>query len=111
MQRGNTFEISFTQKQVEDQVIPMAPVPSAVGPVKGVDMATIDTIKDILSENLDIAPEKVTDDTTFQDLGIDSLDMVELICDLEERCGIDFGEPEGIENIGQLVTYVDSLKA
>jgi acyl carrier protein len=36
--------------------------------------------------------------------------MVELICDLEERCDIDFGEPDGIETVGQLVEYVDGLK-
>lgn len=72
-------------------------------------MATIDTIKDILNENLDIKPEDVTEDKTFEDLGIDSLDMTELICSLEEQLDIDFGEPEGITTVGELVTYVDSL--
>ena len=43
-------------------------------------------------------------------LGIDSLDMMELICDLEEKCEIEFGEPEGIKTIGQLVAHIDSLK-
>ena len=57
-------------------------------------MATLDTIKDILQENLDIAPENVDEDSTFDSLGVDSLDMVELICELEERLGVDFGEPE-----------------
>ncbi len=73
-------------------------------------MATIDTVRDILKENLDIDPETVTEDSTFESLNIDSLDMVELICDLEERCDIDFGEPDGIETVGQLVEYVDGLK-
>lgn len=56
-------------------------------------MATIDTVKEVLEENLDINPESVNDDSTFDSLGIDSLDMVELICDLEEKCDVDFGEP------------------
>ena len=73
-------------------------------------MATLDTIKDILQENLDIAPENVDEDSTFESLGVDSLDMVELICDLEERCDIDFGEPDGIDTVGKLVEYVDGLK-
>ena len=47
-------------------------------------MATIDIVKEVLSENLDIEGDKVTDDATFDSLGVDSLDMVELICDLEE---------------------------
>ena len=72
-------------------------------------MATLDTIKDILQENLDIAPEDVDVDSTFESLGVDSLDMVELICELEERLDVDFGEPEGLETMGDLGEYVDSL--
>ena len=67
-------------------------------------MATIDTVKEVLEENLDINPESVNDDSTF-----DSLDMVELICDLEEKCDVDFGEPEGLKTVGELVEYIDSL--
>ena len=72
-------------------------------------MATIDTVKEVLEENLDINPESVNEDSTFDSLGIDSLDMVELICDLEEKCDVDFGEPEGLETVGELVEYIDSL--
>ena len=35
-------------------------------------MATIDTVKEVLEENLDINPESVNDDSTFDSLGIDS---------------------------------------
>lgn len=73
-------------------------------------MATIDTVKEVLSENLDIDTDQITEDATMEALGIDSLDMMELICDLEEKCEIEFGEPEGIETIGQLVSHIDSLK-
>lgn len=72
-------------------------------------MATIDTIKDILNEKLDIDPEQVAGDSTFESLNVDSLDMVELICELEDRCDIEFGEPEGLSTIDDLVAYVDSL--
>ena len=72
-------------------------------------MATIDTIKEVLQDNLDIEPETVNEESTFESLGIDSLDMVELICDLEEKCDVEFGEPEGIETVGQLVAHIDSL--
>ena len=66
-------------------------------------MATIDTVKEVLVENLDLEAEKITEEATLESLGIDSLDMVELICDLEEKCDVEFGEPEGIETVGQLV--------
>ena len=72
-------------------------------------MATLDTVKEVLESNLDIDPENVTEDATFDDLGIDSLDMVELICDLEETCSVDFGEPEGLTTVGDLVEYIDNL--
>ncbi len=72
-------------------------------------MTTLETIKDILHENLDMDPETITEDATFESLNIDSLDMVELICEFEDRTGLDLGEPEGIENLGQLVKYIDSL--
>ncbi len=77
--------------------------------IERTNMATLDTIKDILQENLDIAPENVDEDSTFESLGVDSLDMVELICELEERLDVDFGEPEGLETMSDLVEYVDSL--
>ena len=72
-------------------------------------MATIDTIKEVLQDNLDIEPETVNEESTFESLGIDSLDMVELICDLEEKCDVDFGEPEGLETVGDLVESIDNL--
>lgn len=72
-------------------------------------MATIDTIKTVLNDNLDIAPETVTEESTFESLGVDSLDMAELTCTLEEELDIEFGEPEGLATIGDLVSYIDSL--
>ena len=72
-------------------------------------MATMDTIKAILNDNLDIDPATVDADSTFESLNIDSLDMVELICDLEERCNIDLGEPENLNTVGDLVSYIDNL--
>lgn len=72
-------------------------------------MSTLDVIKSILEENLDIEPDAVDEDSTFDSLGIDSLDMVELICDLEEQLDIDLGEPENIETLGEFVEYIDEL--
>ena len=69
------------------------------------------TITTLLHDNLDIDPEQVTEDSTFDSLGIDSLDMVELICDLEDECGIEFGEPENLETVGDLISYIEGLQA
>ena len=72
-------------------------------------MATIDIIREILNENQGIDPEIVTEDATFETLGIDSLDTVELICELEDRLEIDFGEPENLTTLGEMIEYIDSL--
>lgn len=71
-------------------------------------MATIDTIRKILGDNLSIEPEQIEEDTTLDSIDIDSLDLVELICDIEDAEGIDFGEPEGLETIGDIVEHIDS---
>ena len=72
---------------------------------------TYDVVVEILGDNLDVAAEDVTMDSTFDSLGLDSLDMVELISELEDRLDIDFGEPEGLETMGDLVAYIDELRA
>ena len=73
-------------------------------------MDTLAIIKELLVENLDVEEGLITEEATFESLGVDSLDMVELICELEEKCEIDFGEPEGLETIGDLISYVASLQ-
>jgi len=72
-------------------------------------METLAAIQKILAKNLDIDPETVNEDSTFDSLGIDSLDQVELICDLEEELEIDFGEPDGITTVQGLVEYIEKL--
>ena len=73
-------------------------------------MDIMNTVKTLLHDNLDVDPDQVTESSTFDSLGIDSLDMVELICDLEDECGIEFGEPEGLETVGDLVEYIEGLQ-
>ena len=74
-------------------------------------MDTLAIIKELLVENLDVEEGLITEEATFESLGVDSLDMVELICELEEKCEIDFGEPEGLETIGDLIAYVASFES
>lgn len=73
-------------------------------------MTTLETIQEILNENLDIDPVTVAADSTFESLGIDSLDMVELVCEIENRFDIELGEAEGLDTVGKLVDYIEGLK-
>lgn len=72
-------------------------------------MNTLDTIKEILKDKQDIDPSTVTEDSTFDSLKIDSLDLVELVVELEDRLDIDFGDPEGLNTVGDVVKYIDNL--
>lgn len=72
-------------------------------------METVDVIKKILQENADIDPEKVTEDATLDDLGLDSIDLAELICNLEDELGIDFGNPQDLQTIGDVVNHIKNL--
>ena len=61
-----------------------------------------------LAEQLAISVDEITPDTTFDALGIDSLDTVEMVMDLEEVLGVDLEIDESIQTVGELASYVDS---
>ena len=65
-------------------------------------------IANYLAEQLDIAVEEITADTTFESLGVDSLDTVEMVMDLEDELGVELELEEKIATIGELVAFVES---
>ena len=65
-------------------------------------------IVNYLSEQMDIAAEDITPETTFESLGIDSLDTVEMVMDLEDELGIELEIEEKLATIGELVAFVES---
>ena len=63
----------------------------------------------LLAEQFGMEPDEVNEDTSFEDLGADSVDLVELSMSLEEEFGIDeMGEEDiaSIHNVGDLVNYL-----
>ena len=72
-------------------------------------MTNLEIIKDILVSNLDIEESVITKEATLKTLGVDSLDLVELVCELEDRCDIDFGEPDNINTVGDLLAHLDGI--
>ena len=70
----------------------------------------VERIMEMTSENLNIDRALIQPTSSFKgDLGIDSLDLLEIITELEDRLDIDFGEPEGLQNVGDLVNYLETL--
>lgn len=67
-------------------------------------------IRNRIAETLDMNPEEITEDTSFEDLQFDSLDLVELIMDMEEQFDISIEIDESIKTVGELVDYVTKMK-
>ena len=65
-------------------------------------------IQSYLANQLDISPDDIKRDTTFESLGIDSLDTVEMVMDLEEQLGVDLELEEKLTTVGELVEFVAS---
>ena len=65
-------------------------------------------IQSYLANQLDISPDDITRDTTFESLGIDSLDTVEMVMGLEEQLGVDLELEEKLTTVGELVEFVAS---
>lgn len=73
-------------------------------------MATFEKVKDIVVEQLGVEADDVTIDSTFiDDLGADSLDIVELIMAFEEEFSVEIpdDEAEKIKTVKDVVDYID----
>lgn len=61
------------------------------------------------AKQLDLSPDEITPDSTFESLGIDSLDVVEMIMDLESELGIELEmEDQKISTFQELADFIES---
>lgn len=70
----------------------------------------LDKIKDIVVEQLSVDEDKVTMDASItEDLGADSLDIVDLVMAIEEEFELEIPDDavEGIKTVGDIVKYIE----
>ena len=65
-------------------------------------------IRSYLASQLDLSADEITMDTTFESLGVDSLDTVEMVMDLEQELGVDLELEEKLNTVGELVDFIES---
>ncbi len=64
-----------------------------------------DKVKEILGEYVDT---EITMETAFDDLGIDSLDMLDMVMKVEEELGVEIELNPSITTVGALVELIES---
>lgn len=73
-------------------------------------MSVSEKVKSIIVEQLGVDADEVTDEASFtEDLGADSLDIVELVMAFEEEFGIEIPdeEAESMQTVGNAISYLE----
>lgn len=76
-------------------------------------MALFDDVKEVVVEQLNVNPDEVKEEAKFvEDLGADSLDVVELVMALEEKFDLEIpdADAEKIVNVGDALKYIENNK-
>ena len=72
-----------------------------------------ETIRDVLAKQFELDPATITPDTNLiDDIGADSLDVVELIMSLEDEFGVSISDEDAAQlyTVGRIVDYLENLK-
>lgn len=64
-------------------------------------------IKKIISEQLKIDEGNITRETSFEELGVDSLDLFQIIIEIEEEFGVQIEDAESIRTVEEAVNFVE----
>ena len=70
-------------------------------------MAVFEKVQEIVVEELGKDAEEVKVETTFDELDADSLDVFQVISEIEDEFDIQIETEEGLNTVGDLVAYVE----
>ena len=68
---------------------------------------TFENVKQLLAKHLEMNEEEIDETTTFEDLGIDSLDTVEILMEMEDAFGIEIRPDEVGNSLAELANYIE----
>ena len=76
-------------------------------------MDTLEKIRKILKDKLDANPADVVPEKSLQDLGLDSLDMYEMIYEIETEFGVKIPDNEvaNLSTVQDLISFIEKQKA
>ena len=66
-----------------------------------------EAIAELIAEHNDCDPSEVSMESTFKELGIDSLDTVEMLMNLEDKIGVEVELDRKVETVGELVAFIE----
>lgn len=64
-------------------------------------------IQEMMVESLSLEKDDIKLESTFESLEIDSLDVFELVTELEEEFDIEIEDAENLKSVQDLVTYIE----
>lgn len=72
----------------------------------------LEKVKEIVAEGLGVSAENLTEATTFESLGADSLDLMDMVMSFEDEfeVEIDTDAMGDLKTIGDVVAYIEGLK-
>lgn len=62
----------------------------------------------IIAEYKGVAAEEISADTTFADMGLDSLDIAELVIQIEDSLGVSIEVSPELNTISKLAAYIEA---
>ncbi len=65
-------------------------------------------VKKIVIEQLGLEEDKISEETSFESLGVDSLDLFQIVIEIEESFNIEIGDPEDMKTLKDVVTYIEN---
>ena len=66
-----------------------------------------EAIAELVAERVEKDVSEITPESSFKELGIDSLDTVEMVMELEDRLGFELDLDRKVATVGELVAFAD----